>query len=138
MKSIEEIEKMNLEELERTADDTGVPVPEDLKAGLDGVIDSLELVDRAVERHERRRIIYGICTAAVCLQVFIFAGLMQLRGRNAPVDTFDDPELAYAMVQEALGQVSMNMRKGVDAVGKGREMAALSFETLEEIITKNR
>ena len=35
MKSIEEIEKMNLEELERIADDTGVPVPEDLKAGLD-------------------------------------------------------------------------------------------------------
>ena len=138
MKSIEEIEKMNLEELERIADDTGVPVPEDLKAGLDGVIDSLELVDRAVERHERRRIIYGICTAAVCLQVFIFAGLMQIRGRNAPVDTFDDPELAYAMVQEALGLVSMNMRKGVDAVGKGREMAELSFETLEEIITKNR
>ena len=92
MKSIEEIEKMNLEELERIADDTGVPVPEDLKAGLDGVIDSLELVDRAVERHERRRIIYGICTAAVCLQVFIFAGLMQIRGRNAPVDTFDDDE----------------------------------------------
>lgn len=138
MKSIEEIEKMNLEELERIADDTGVPVPEDLKAGLDGVIDSLELVDRSVERHERRRIIYGICTAAVCLQVFILAGLMQIRGRNAPVDTFDDPELAYAMVQEALGQVSMNMRKGVDAVGKGREMAELSFETLEEIITNNR
>ena len=138
MKSIEEIEKMNLEELERIADDTGVPVPEDLKAGLDGVIDSLEMVDRAVERHERRRIIYGICTAAVCLQVFILAGLMQIRGRNAPVDTFDDPELAYAMVQEALGQVSMNMRKGVDAVGKGREMAELSFETLEEIITNNR
>ena len=138
MKSIEEIEKMNLEELERIADDTGVPVPEDLKAGLDGVIDSLELVDRSVERHERRRIIYGICTAAVCLQVFIFAGLMQIRGRNAPVDTFDDPELAYAMVQEALGQVSMTMRKGVDAVGKGREMAELSFETLEEIITNNR
>ena len=63
---------------------------------------------------------------------------MQIRGRNAPVDTFDDPELAYAMVQEALGQVSMNMRKGVDAVGKGREMAELSFETLEEIITNNR
>ena len=136
MKSIEEIEKMNLEELERIADDTGVPVPEDLKAGLDGVIDSLELVDRAVERHERRRIIYGICTAAVCLQVFIFAGLMHIRGRNAPVDTFDDPELAYAMVQEVLGQVGLNMRKGVAAVDRSREMADRSFETMEEIIRK--
>ncbi|MGM9750046.1 MAG: hypothetical protein ACI3ZH_03405 [Candidatus Cryptobacteroides sp.] len=138
MKSIEEIEKMDLEELERVADDTDVSVPEDLRESIEGVLDSLEMLEMAVRRRERRRTVFGATAAAACLVAFILTGLMQHRGSDAPADTFDDPELAYAMVQEALGQVSMNMRKGVDAVGKGREMAELSFETLEEIITKNR
>ena len=138
MKSIEEIEKMDLEELERVADDTDVSVPEDLRESIEGVLDSLEMLEMAVRRRERRRTVFGAAAAAACLVAFILTGVMQDRGSDAPADTFDDPELAYAMVQKALGQVSMNMRKGVDAVGKGREMAELSFETLEEIITKNR
>ena len=89
MKSIKEIEKLSVEELERIGADESIPVPGDL---------SVKIPSRRVP---------VIAWSAAAAAVVVVAGFIGLRKpSDTPADTFDDPYLAYAAVENALCKIS--------------------------------
>ena len=87
MKSIEEIEKLPLEQLERIGADETISVPTDL---------SVHIPSRKAPA-----IAWSAAAAAV-----VVAGFIGLSRTDTPKDTFDDPYLAYAAVENALCKIS--------------------------------
>ena len=110
MKTINEIEKLSLGELERISLDESIPVPEGLGERI--------CVD-APWRSSRGRLLW-ICSAAASL--VIIAGLaLTLRPKRLE-DTFDDPYLAYAEVEKALLRVSSGVEVGIQSVALSNEL----------------
>ena len=87
MKKIEDIEKLSAEDLRRIGADESIPLPEDLQVRL----------PRPAAR-------YWSIAAAAAVMVGI-AGWSLSRPAE-PRDTFDDPYLAYAAVEQALAKTS--------------------------------
>lgn len=88
MKKIEDIEKLSAEDLRRIGADESIPLPEDLQ---------VRLPRPAAVR-------YWSIAAAAAVMVGI-AGWSLSRPAE-PRDTFDDPYLAYAAVEQALAKTS--------------------------------
>lgn len=86
MKKIEDIEKLSAEDLRRIGADESIPLPEDLQVRL----------PRPAARY------WSIAAAAVMVGI---AGWSLSRPAE-PRDTFDDPYLAYAAVEQALAKTS--------------------------------
>ena len=91
MKTIDEIEKLTMEDLERISLDESLKIPE----GLEESIKSSYREPRVI----RRRVLW-LAGAAASLVIIASIGLYL---RPKPLkDTFDDPALAYAEVEKAL------------------------------------
>ena len=88
MKDLHEIEKMSLEDLQRIGADESIPVPEDWRV-------------RLPRRSPARS--WSIAAAAA---VLLALGWWGLNRPAEPEDTFDDPRLAYAAVEQALSKMS--------------------------------
>ena len=99
MKSIQEISKLSAEDLLRIGADESIPVPEDLKVSLPG--------------NRNVRVWSSIAAAAV---VVLGLGLYGYDRISQPKDTFTDPYLAYAAVEQALMKVSHNVNAAADKV----------------------
>ena len=118
MKSIKEIEKLMLEELDAISKDESIAVPEGfaqrLRAGL-------------ASRPEKIRSlrIGGIAASAVLL-----AGIgLGLAGYDdEPEDTYSDPYLAYAEVEKALTMISEGMQRGIDMAHESETVFVRSTE----------
>jgi len=87
MKPIEEMEKLSAEDLERIGADESIPVPEDLSVRLPA----------------RKAPVFAWSAAAAVLLV---AGFIGFNRPKAPADTFSDPLLAYAAVEDAFAKIS--------------------------------
>ena len=94
MKTIDEIEKLSIEDLERISLDESTEVP----AGLENRI------GQALYARSRKRMIPWICGIAASLLLVVGLAI-SLRPPQLQ-DTFDDPALAYAEVERALLSVS--------------------------------
>lgn len=88
MKDLHEIEKMSLEDLWRIGADESIPVPEDWQV-------------RLPRRSPARS--WSIAAAAA---VLLALGWWGANRPEEPKDTFDDPRLAYAAVEQALSKMS--------------------------------
>ena len=89
MKRIEDIEKLSAEDLRRIGADESIPLPEDLAVRL-------PRPERAIRR-------WSIAAAAA---VMVGIAGWSLSRPAEPRDTFDDPYLAYAAVEQALAKTS--------------------------------
>ena len=90
MKTIDEIEKLTMEDLERISLDGSVEVPEGLEE---------KILSSVHEERVRGRFLWLTGIAASLILVASIA----LSLRPTPLkDTFDDPVLAYAEVEKAL------------------------------------
>lgn len=87
MKKIEDIEKLSAEDLRRIGADESIPLPEDLQVRL----------LRPAARY------WSIAAAAA---VMLGIAGWSLSRPAEPRDTFDDPYLAYAAVEQALAKTS--------------------------------
>lgn len=101
MKSIQEISKLSVEDLQRIGADESIPVPQDLNVRL--------------PRHRTVRVLSSIAAAAV---VVIGLGWFGINRLSQPKDTFNDPYLAYAAVEQALMKVSQNVNTAADKVAE--------------------
>ncbi len=114
MKSIKEIEKMNLEELMEASADENVRIPDGFMERIDDAVEGMDMVGALTEdesSYEKRRrfIPYISIAAAIALVAGIGFSLMD----DEPEDTFDDPRLAYAALEEAFGRISGGVSRGV-------------------------
>jgi len=101
MKSIQKISKMTVEELRRIGEDESIPVPHDLNVSL--------------PQHRSVRMWSCIAAAAVAAIAMGWFGMNRL---YQPKDTFDDPYLAYAAVEQALLEVSRNVNTAANKVAE--------------------
>ena len=157
MKRIEDIEKLTLQELEAISDDTSIKVPEDLSKSLAELLGAAELVEKPAKHRlaklfgayeaekevseakesakesekkpakPRRPLLRWAIAAAVAaaLALGIYFSIPK-----SPRDTFSDPYLAYAEVQQAFELISQKSNKAAEIAGK----AVPVMEKTEEII----
>ena len=104
MKSIQEISKLSVDDLQRIGADESIPVPQDLNVSL-----------------PRRRVVrtWSIAAAAA---VVIGLGWFGFDRLSQPKDTFSDPYLAYAAVEQALMKVSGNVNSAAAKVAESEEI----------------
>ena len=98
MKRIEDIEKLSAEDLLRIGADESIPLPEDLQ---------VRLPRPSGARH------WSIAAAAA---VMVGIAGWSLSRPAEPKDTFDDPYLAYAAVEQALMKTSAKVQTAAQKV----------------------
>lgn len=87
MKRIEDIEKLTAQDWERIGADESIPIPEDLTVRL--------------PRRQRA----AVWSMAASVAVVAGIGLTALLRTPEPKDTFTDPYLAYAAIEQAFGRM---------------------------------
>lgn len=118
MKRKEDIERMDLEELEKIASDSSVPVPEGLHRRVEDALTAACAVKSVPGRKAWR---FALIPAAVAVAAALTVGLNYQSASRMPADTFTDPQAAYAELERTFGYISSK-------INAGREMtdAALS------------
>jgi len=129
MKRIEDIEKMSIAELQDEASRLDVAVPADLVDGIQSRIGHYR-------RQRAGRIRYAV---AACLSTLFVCSVLlgiTISGRMAaePVDTFTDPEMAYAEVERALGLFSEALSAGATEATESEALFAKQRETIERLM----
>ncbi len=118
MKTLEEIEKLSLEELERNASAQPIPTPEGLQRRIREALAAQELAAQRPARPGRWAPYAALAGAAAAATL-----LLTLPARG-PKDTFDDPYLAYAEVEKAFQTISDKMSGGLDLATRQTETVA--------------
>lgn len=123
-----EIEKLDLKDLEALASDQEVSVPRDLGQRTARLLGGLE----QAERRSRRPL--WAAGAAAALLAAVAGGLLLRPSR--PRDTYDDPALAYAAVEAALGRVRQGMTPGARMIVQAQEKLEKPSVILDKINRK--
>ena len=125
MKSVDEIETIGVEDLERISLDESIEVPADLESRL-----------LARSLGPDRTVLFRIIGLAASFAIVAGIGFAWL-GRPKPLkDTFDDPMLAYAAVEEALNKVASTVEVGVSSVAMSEELLRKPGEVINSIQNK--
>lgn len=130
MKTLQEIENTGFERLEQIAREDGVRVPRDLQASVRESVAAVALASAGERKPARAMwLTYALLSmfAAACLATFFVIP-------RTPKDTFDDPLLAYAKVEETFALISKQMDRGVQSALLAEE----SLETVDRIINNTK
>lgn len=147
MKSIEDIEKFSIEELEQAAQ--GAPVPEGLAKRLQSALAAEtilqdegqppvvipSLAKRRLGKKSAGRLLQIGAASSLAIAAAI-AAVVLLHAPAAPKDTFDDPLLAYAQVEETFQYISSKMSGGVNIVREAGPVAGKPKEIIRKINEK--
>lgn len=123
MKTIDEIEKLSMEDLERISADESIIVPDGLES-------------RVFQPKDNRPRWWTAISIAASLAILAGIGLAWYNRSKPLEDTFDDPALAYAMVEETLAKMSQNLEIGVKSVEKSRDIILKPSEVMRSINTE--
>lgn len=127
MKMIQDIEKLQEDELEMAALGEDITIPAGLEERIKAAIAAKETVKP--EARPVRWIPYAALAVAAGLAAVV---LIHHDGSGKLQDTFEDPYLAYAQVEATFQKISDKMAIGVDIAAK----AELTAEKPMEIINK--
>lgn len=109
MKSIEQIEKMSLEDLEKISTDEKIPAPYGLASRASGLI----------KRQRQTRA--GAIGVAASLAILLGVGIWQ-NTHNGLKDTFSDPYLAYAEIEKTLSKIGSAVENSAELVESSQEL----------------
>lgn len=109
MKRKEDIERMDLEELEKIAADSSVPVPESLHRRVEDALTAACAVKSVPGRKAWR---FALIPAAVAVAAALTVGLNYQSASRMPADTFTDPQEAYAELERTFGYISSKINAG--------------------------
>lgn len=102
---------MDLEELEKIASDSSVPVPESLHRRVEDALTAACAVKSVPGRKAWR---FALIPAAVAVAAALTVGLNYQSASRMPVDTFTDPQAAYAELERTFGYISSKINAGRD------------------------
>lgn len=122
MKSIDQIEKMSLEDLEKISLDERIPAPSGLSSRAVGLIRRQRL-SRA-----------GAIGIAASLAILLGVGTWQ-NTHNGLKDTFSDPYLAYAEIERTLTRIGGAVENSAEVVESSQE---LIDRRINNILNNNR
>lgn len=128
MKTLEEIENLSLEELERKALEAPVTIPDGLEKRLRHTLAAREIAEAARPRPVPRFVPFAVAAVA--------AAAIVLLPQRGPKDSFDDPRLAYAEVEKAFQTISDKMSAGVDLAREAGSAAELPKTILNKTQSK--
>ena len=126
MKDWKEIEKMSPEQLEQWAAD--VEIPGDLERRVGETLQVLSRTEEVLAGRRSRTLWLSVIGTAAAAALAV--GLI-LPGPNRLRDTYDDPALAYAEVEKALGRIAEKMQYGAEVVPDSREQMEEPLKMLE-------
>jgi len=122
---------MTPEELEAISNDTTLPAG---SAGAKELIAKLDIAQEVKGRPSRRLYVSWISGIAATFILMLGIGIaLQNRG---PKDTFDDPELAYAQVQEVFSRIGAGVQQGKDAVDESGQLITSEMEKTINKLTR--
>lgn len=128
MKRIQDIEKLQEEELEMAALGEDITIPAGLEERIKAAIAAKETVKpKAVPV---RWIPYAALAVAAGLAAVV---LIHHDGSGKLQDTFEDPYLAYAQVEATFQKISDKMAIGVDMAAKAEQTAEKPMEIINKI-----
>ena len=129
MKTLQEIENTSFESLEQIARDQSVSVPEDLCASVKERVAAAAIAsskDSLPARPAWYKFALLGALGVACLATFFAIP-------RVPVDTYDDPLIAYAKVEETFALISSKLDVGAESV----RQAEVPFETVNRILNNN-
>ena len=136
MKTLEEIEKLSPEELERLAAAQPAPVPEGLQHRLRAALAAEALAEHespAPRRTGTPRWVPAVALAGAAAAAALLFTLPQ----RGPKDTFDDPYLAYAEVEKAFHTISDKLSGGLElAASQTKDLTGKPQRILDKIQNK--
>ena len=128
MKRIQDIEKLQEEELEMAALGEDITIPAGLEERIKAAIAAKEAVKpKAVPV---RWIPYAALAVAAGLAAVV---LIHHDGSGKLQDTFEDPYLAYAQVEATFQKISDKMAIGVGVAAKAEQTAEKPMEIINKI-----
>ena len=133
MKKIEDIEKMELEELESAALSVETEVPSGLEDRIKAAVAAKILMEEAKPKPTAFRRWAPYAALAVAAGLTAVAIIPRV---NKPRDTFDDPYLAYAQVEATFKTISNKMSVGIDLASKAEEAADKPVQIIKKINEK--
>ncbi len=128
MKRIQDIEKLQEEELEMAALGEDITIPAGLEERIKAAIAAKETVKP--EARPVRWIPYAALAVAAGLAAVV---LIHHDGSGKLQDTFEDPYLAYAQVEATFQIISDKMAIGVDMAAKAEQTAEKPMEIINKI-----
>ena len=128
MKRIQDIEKLQEEDLEMAALGEDITIPAGLEERLKAAIAAKEAVKPKAE--PVRWIPYAALAVAAG---FAAVAIIRHNGSGKLQDTFDDPYLAYAQVEATFQIISDKMAIGVDMAAKAEQAAEKPMEIINKI-----
>ena len=128
MKRIQDIEKLQEEELEMAALGEDITIPAGLEERIKAAIAAKETVKP--EARPVRWIPYAALAVAAGLAAVV---LIHHDGSGKLQDTFEDPYLAYAQVEATFQKISDKMAIGVGVAAKAEQTAEKPMEIINKI-----
>ncbi|MBR6457720.1 MAG: hypothetical protein IKS71_03890 [Bacteroidales bacterium] len=130
MKRIEDIEKMELDELESAALEAEAPVPAGLEDRIMASLAAKATVESQPQPAQFRWAPYAAFAFAALLAAVV---IIPWSNSNKLTDTFDDPYLAYAQVEATFQKISNKMAAGANMAAKAGETAEKTVEIINKI-----
>jgi len=131
MKTIRHIESLSPEQLERIGDDTSVKVPEGLS---DSILEAIAAENEVEKRG--KGFPYRIAFASAAAAAAVAAVAVPPLRHNAIHDTYDDPMLAYAQVEETFRIISGKMSSTIEKAMEASEIVEKPSEIFGRINSK--
>lgn len=131
MKDWKTIADMRPDQLEEAAAD--IRVPEGLEDRLAALVEDLDHADQVLAAGKtagRSRKIW-ISLLGTAAAVTLVAGLFRMQAGPRLKDTYDDPALAYAEVEKALGRIASKMQYGTEVLSESREKMEKPLKMLQ-------
>ncbi|MBR4809042.1 MAG: hypothetical protein IK031_02030 [Bacteroidales bacterium] len=133
MKKIEDIERMDLDELESAALEENVAAPAGLEDRIMASLAAKAIAGSRPAPAPVRWLPYAALAVAAALAAVIF-----IPGSKSDrlMDTFDDPYLAYAQVEATFQKISDKMAAGVELASKAGETADKTVGIINKVTEK--
>lgn len=133
MKSIEDINKISFDDLEHIADDSSVAAP----SGLEKKVEDALLASMMIEQAQRKRTLWRKPLSYALVPGLVALGLALTVLLQPPedklIDTYDNPQLAYAEVEKTLVYISSCINKGLDIASVAAEEFEEPKKTMDRI-----
>ena len=118
--------------LKAIAEDKSVNAPEGMMDKIEAGLNAMAFLEE--KPVTRTRFITAAVSAAASLTVIIGIGLgISSRNSRMPEDTFTDPYLAYAQLEETFAMISSKMDKGLSIAQEAETVIAKTNEIMEKI-----
>ena len=132
---MKDIENISLEQLEAVSMDESITVPDGfaarMKENADAAVTAGLLTGNESEGQGRRKAVrYVAAAASVAIMAGVGYGIAQWQ--NQPKDTFDDPYLAYAEVEEAFAKISSSINRSLAMAGETEQVIEKATSVFSE------